>query len=426
MPDASVCSSRLDWFLDRLREGPDSFNEDEIGNVWVTELPAAPPPVRCRMLAHFARAVGAFDVENREARDDFAAARLRDSKGRVWRAWVQLEPNGRNRIRNGYVTLAAPPGWTLRSAQPSDAPALRDLERQCPIVMGDVRVTYDRGADYFAGARLVGDMTATVAERNSEIAALHCMLTHPLRIGGIEFHATYLHHSRIREDAQGAGLFSALNGTELERHPATQSFYAYVAVGNEAALRIIPVPQWKNRPERVVIDCRAQAGPDCGRPASAEDAARVAELINRAHSREELFVPYTIERLTNRVSREPVLYGWNDLLLGRAAVAGVWNAGLRVIRETSSEREVSVRALVLDTGFEPGAEAELVALLRAWCSRLLSRGTTHLTVFTSPGSPGRDVLHSMAARVEAYHFNIGFPEPEDVSTRGLYVDHLYF
>jgi len=426
MPAVADSQSRLDWFLTRLGEGPNAFSEDEIRDAWVTELPAAPPPTRARMLAHFARGIGTFTIEHREARESFAAARLRDSKGRAWRAWLQLEPNGGGRILAAYVTLCAPPGWTIRPAGPSDARALRDLERRCPIVMGDVRVTYDRGADYFAGARLVGDMTASVAERDGDIAALHCMLTHQLRIAGLQFNATYLHHSRIREDAQGAGLFSALNGTELERHAETQSFYAYVAVGNEAALRIIPVPQWKNRPERVVIDCRAQAGPDCGRPASPEDAGRVAELINLAHEREELFVPYSIERLTSRVTREPASYGWQDLLLGQKAVVGVWNAGLRVSRETPSGHEDSVRALVLDTGFQPGAEAELVALLRAWCSRLLSHGTRHLTVFTSPGSPGRDGLHSLASRVEGYHFNIGVPEPEDVSTHGLYVDQLYF
>jgi hypothetical protein len=340
---------------------------------------------------------------------------------------VQLETQGRRRIRLGIVTLAAPSGWVVRPAQASDAAALRELERACPIVAGDARITYDRGRDYFAGARLSGGITGTVAERDGNLAAMHCMLTHALRVDGKQFRATYLHHSRIRSDAQGAGLFSALNGAELERHAAdSETFYSYVAVGNEAALRIVPVPQWTIRPERLVIDCGSHAGPSRGRPAVPDDAARIVELVNAAHGREELFVPYTVARLADRVTRERKLYGWHDLLVGERAVVGVWAAGLRIVRDTPAGREDSVRALVLDTGFEPGAEAELAALVRAWCGRLQALGITHLTVFTSPGAPDRDSLHALAARVEPYHFNIGLPEPADVATRGLYVDQLYF
>src|SRR5262249_61993529 len=97
-----------------------------------------------------------------------------------------------------------------------------------------------------------------------------------------------------------------------------------------------------------------------------------------------------------------------------------------VLGKTREAGEGRRRALVLDTGFAPDAEGELVALLRAWCGTLIGRGFTHLSLFTSPGSPGYEALLPLAMRVEPYHFNIGLPEPPDVATRGLYADHLYF
>jgi hypothetical protein len=425
---ASESGARLLWFLDRLRDRASDLTDDALRAAWVTEAPAVAAPMRRAMLTHFGSIIGPFTVEGHEQRDDaFALAHLRDARDRAWRAWVQIETRGAHRIRQGAVTLAAPPGWTVRPAEAADATALRALERQSPIVLGDLRITYDRGADYFAGARLTGGITGVVAERDGEVVAMHCMLTHPVRVSRLQFRATYLHHSRIRRDAQGAGLFSVLNGAELERHAAeSDAFYSYVAVGNDAALRIVPVPPWTIRPERVVIECRAHAGPMRGRLAGPTDAARIAELVNAAHEREELFIPYTTERLDARLARDARLYGWDHLLLGDRAVVGVWAAGIRMVRDGPAGREESVRALVLDTGFEIGAEVELVDLIRAWCGRLHALGMTHLTVFTSPGSPGRDAYHALAARVEPYHFNIGLPEPSDVATRGLYVDQLYF
>ncbi len=425
---ATVAGRRLTWFLDRLRDGAATSTDENVSTEWLSEPPGPPPPVRRMMCAHFAAAIGPFTVRSYEPwRDDFAAALLEDARGRAWRAWAQLEEAPPHRIRVAVAVLAPPAGVTLRLARPSDAAALRDVERRCPVVIGDVRVTYDRGEDHFAGARLVGDTDAAVAERDGAIVALHCMRTTELRVGGVPIWGTYLHHSRILPEAGGGGLFSALNGAEMERHARTmQVSYAYVAVGNDTALRMVPVPTWSVRPERVVIDCRAQAGAPRGRPATAGDATRIVALINAAHEREELFVPYTIERLATRLDREPHAYGWTHLLVGEQAVVGVWRAGLRVLREGPDGSEESVRALVLDTGFAPGAEGEVIALLRSWCATLSAEGFTHLTVFTSPGSPGRDALHGLAARIEPYHFNIGLPEPPDVATRGLHVDQLHF
>lgn len=338
---------------------------------------------------------------------------------------MQIEAAAPYRIRQDIATLAPPPDITLRAARPSDAAALRALELRCSIVMGNVRVTYDRGEDYFAGGRLVGQSNPLVAEKDGALVAVHCVLNHELRVGGRTFQATCT--TAVSSLESRGGLFSALQGAEIERNAhKNEILYSYVAVGNEAGLRLVPVRSWSARPERLMIDCHTQAGARQGRPARAEDAQRIVALINGAHEREEPFLPYTVERLATRLGREPETYGWAHLLLGERAVVGVWPAGMRVLRQTPDGREESVRALVLDTGFAPDAEGELVALLRAWCGTLIGRGFTHLSLFTSPGSPGYEALLPLAMRVEPYHFNIGLPEPPDVATRGLYVDHLYF
>lgn len=424
----TVLGDRLGWFLGCLRGRAPTLIDLEVTDTIVTEPPAVPAPMRRGMLIHFAQAVGQFRVEGWEnPRDDFAVARLRDAKGRRWRAWVQLAAERARRVQLAIVCMDAPPGYVVRPARADDASALRELERRSPIVTGAMRTTYDRGDDYFAGARLTGGITGTVAEHDGAIVAMHCMLTHELQIAGLRFAATYLHHSRLAPDAQGAGLFSALNGAELERHARdSKTFYSYVAVGNEAALRIVPVPPWSVQPERLVIECRTVAGAAHGRPATEDDADHVVRLVNAAHEREELFVPYTVDRLRARLEREPRLYGWSHVLIADDAVVGVRPARLTVRRESGADVEESMRALVADFGFAAGGETRLVALIRAWCARLHAEGITHLTLFTSPGSPGYDVLRPLAARVEAYYFNIGITEPADLARRGLYVDHLYF
>lgn len=424
----TLLGRRLAWFLDRLRDGGAALTDEEVSAVWVCELPGAPAAIRRSMLGRFASMLGKFSVLAYPwSRGDFAVAILQDERARTWRAWVQLEPDPSQRIRIAAAVLNPPPGVTLRPAEPGDAAALRALEMRCPIAIGDLRVTYDRGEDYFAGARLIGDTYPMVAERDGRIVAMHCMVTHEVRVAGLLCGATYLHHSRILPEEQRGGLFSALNGAELERNAQnSELFYSYVAVGNEAALKVVPVAPWAVRPERLVLDCRAQAGPSYGRSARPEDAPRIVALINAAHEREELFVPYTAERLAMRLGREPAAYGWTHLLVSEHAVVGVWPAGMRIVREQSDRREESVRALVVDTGFLPGAEAQLVALVRAWCAQLAESGHTHLALFTSPGSPGRDSLRPLAERIEPYHLNIGLPEDADLAERGVYVDHLYF
>ena len=253
MPEAlasHIAGQRLAFYLEQLRRGGDDLSEAELQAQFTTDLPAPPLFVRRVVLGHFSRALGAFSVRSYEpAQPLFAAAALTDARGRGWRAWVRLEDMPPHRIGICIAVKEVPPGVTMRPARPEDAAALRALELRCPIVMGDVRVTYDRGEDYFAGARLVGEADPMVAEQNGALVAVHCVLTHDVRVAGRLYGASYLHHTRILPEVQGGGLFSALQGAELERHAdRPRVIYSYVAVGNEAALKSVPVPVWAARP----------------------------------------------------------------------------------------------------------------------------------------------------------------------------------
>jgi len=52
---------------------------------------------------------------------------------------------------------------TVSEASEGDAAALSDLERRCPIVMGDTSMTIDRGTDYFAFTRLMEEAIVSIA-----------------------------------------------------------------------------------------------------------------------------------------------------------------------------------------------------------------------------------------------------------------------
>ena len=124
---------------------------------------------------------------------------------------------------------------------------------------------------------------------------------------------------------------------------------------------------------------------------------------------------------------------WLVLVLFRLptdrALVGVWPAGdaQRLVTTTGGVRSVSVAAIVLDYAFEAGGEAELEALLRAWCGWLAPRGMDTLVIYSSPGSPGSRLLTGLARTTEQFFmWTTGIDVPPGAETRGLYTDAVYF
>jgi hypothetical protein len=221
-----------------------------------------------------------------------------------------------------------------------------------------------------------------------------------------------------------------LNETYLERGLIDGSC-GYVSVDNDAMQRgFLTVPnKWPVCVTRAQIDCAAMAGPAAGRAATSSDARRIVTLLNETHADEEQYLPYSVRSLTERLERAPVQYTWRNMLLSGRAVAGVWPEGDWVKRgvESPAGRAESRRGLVLDYGFEPGAEDEFESLLRAWCGRLGARGFDKLSVFTSEASPGCERIRALASELEV--FNVWTPNidvPADAEERGVYTDQVYF
>ena len=318
-------------------------------------------------------------------------------------------------------------GVVIREARESEGPALAALERRAPLKVGNASITYDRGDDFFAFARLMEKTVNLVAEENGEILALHCVALHPVVIGGNEHQAMLLHHTRIPREHQKRGLFSPLNVRGFQTFAESMDApYGYVAIDNAAAGRLHGPDRWSFHALRGVLRCEELAGASMGRPATPADAGRIVEILNECHKGEEMYLPYTVESFSERLERAPELYSWDNVWLTERAVVGVWPAGLRVTREEDGRRSETVRASVLDHGFLPGAEDELEQLLRAWCGRLAELGTSELAIYTSEGSPNYGVVSGLASQIDAYHFRMGVAEPDGAAQRGLYVDAVYF
>ena len=369
------------------------------------------------------------------ATDHEIVARLRDANGRDYDYRIQVEPEALHRIRAISWGRALPPGMAIRKAQPGDGPALREVARGAPIQMADLTLAVDPGEDYWASTRLMGDRVYTyVATHEGKPVGVQAGASYPVRFDGREGHFFLIAHIRVLPEHSKGGVFSQLNSALMSHYFGSDvshmSGIVYVSPGNAAAQRLGGAEaRWAVRPFRAVLDCTREAGPPTGRAATAADAGRLVELLNHCHGSEELYLPYQETTLAERLSRSPDLYSWPNVLLGERAAVGVCDSGeTRTFRRAEGDAWTQRRALALDYGFERGAEDELVALLHAWCARVLAdAGVTHLGVFSSPASSGSDVLRSLAADVEEYDLMPpGLQEPATTATNGIYVDAVYF
>lgn len=366
------------------------------------------------------------------ATPDFAVeATLAATKDRRWKLSLAVEEKEPFRIAQVKWERLFDFKLEVREAESADALTLSDLERRCPIELGDVRFWFDRGERYFDFARLMEDCTVGLATVDGEPAAMTCGTRFTARIGGALKSIVLVSHLRVLPEHQRKGLWGAANRVLDKYWPKVDGSSAYIAVDNagmQHGFRHTP-DKWPGPTWRLRLSSARLAGPAFGRAATPDDAPAIVDLLNAFHADEEMFVPYTVESLTARLTRAPDLYGWDRLWLADGAVVGVWPAGraLRIVTERGGVQSHSDPGLVLDYAFAPGTEAAFEGLLRAWCGWLAARGLDRLTLFTSPHGPGADLLTSLADEVEPYNmWTPGIPVPAGAEVRGLYVDPIYF
>jgi len=363
--------------------------------------------------------------------DTEAVVRLDCAKERKWRLILAVESKAPHRITKNIHDRLFDFKLETRDAKESDAGILAELERRCPIVLGDTKIWFDRGKDYFAFTRLMEEFSIGLAFVDGEPAAVSCGAKHTVKIGGVLHPMITVSHLRVLPEHQRKGLWGAANRTLDKFWPRVDGSNAYISVDNlsmQHGFRATP-NKWPLTVTRLSLDCAKLAGPPSGRAATPADAGKIVATLNAFHGGEEMFVPYTEERFAARMARAPKQYSWDKVLMTEKALVGVWPAGdsLKVITETNGKRTESVRGLVLDYAFAPGGEKDLENLLRTWCAALAARGMDRLSLFTSPNSPGTALLRALATEIEEFFmWSPGLPVPEGAETRGIYVDPVYF
>lgn len=320
----------------------------------------------------------------------------------------------------------------VREATEGDGPILAGIERRTPLQLGDSALVIDRRDDYFAAARLMGEATVLIAELNGVPAGVFCAVPHRAMIGGVERRMLYIHHARILPEAQNKGVGKLLGDAVREKFAGkVDSNYFYISPGNvqSQAFARRAENRWSIRPTLIDLETSSMTGVSVGRPSTPADAPQIVALINAAHSGEEMFLPYTVESLSARLDRAPSQYSWDRVWLTGHAVVGVWPEGewisTRVISPGGESRE-SRGAAVLDFGYEPGGEHELLALLGAWCSWLEARGMSSLSLFSSPGARHWSLLNPLGELRRFDFWTPAIPAPEPAAGHGVYVDHIYF
>ena len=437
IPDTPA-GRQLRWYLERVASAGEGASEAELDARCALNMSVrAPFPYRHEVLTggwqRCSQSYGDFRLASVEPVSDFHVVVIQTTGDKKWRLSCEVEDREPHRItvltRERILDFEV----ISREATLADAAVLADIERRCPIVLGDgVTMTIERGDDYFAFTRLMENFLVALGFVDGKPAGVNVAALHTVRVGGRDYRIHAFAHLRILPEHQKKGLWGAINRVFDEKYPegSSDGSTAYPSVDNAAMLRgFAGAPRWSTHQIRAQLPCAALAGPQVGRPATPRDATRIVEILNATHETDEMYLPYTVESFTARVERSPRDYCWERVRMTERAVVGVWPAGhsVRFIIESSGSRVESRRGLALDWGFLPGAEDEFAALLRAQCGWLAGRGLDRLSVFTSEASQGYERVRALAIELERFVvISFGIPEPPGAAARGLYVDPIYF
>jgi len=425
---------QLQWWLHTLATGADGQTVDRVAAHYVggdtnnqtdDEMHANWREMRGRLGADFRV------TEIASTATDEMTVTATSGTDKLWTIEAKVEAEEPHRFTWLNVQRKRDFTVTVRDATEADGPALVDLEKRSPIMLGDTAMSFDRGHDYFASVRLMEDASVVLAEVDGVPAAVEWATCHPARIGGRDYKMTSYIHLRVLPEHQRKGLWGEVGRRLGEIYwEKSDCGYAWGSRDNAAVQHSFRErPKWGIGAVRVLIPVEEAKGPPAGRPATPDDAPTIVDILNTTHEREAMYFPYTVESLHARLERAPDLYTWRHVLMGDGAVIGVWPGGdkITVRYQRGDEMKESRRGLVLDYGFLPGAEDELERLLRAWCGELAASGHTELSIFSSEPSPGHDLLQRMAASTE--HFDLWTPpiaEPPGTAEHGVYADQANF
>jgi hypothetical protein len=285
----------------------------------------------------------------------------------------------------------------VREATWSDGEAVAEMYANSPEDVGDFEVTVERSPYPYAQFRLQEHPNIQIVEDQGVVLATAVHSARNTLIEGRELTCHIASAWRVRKECRGQGMTGLLRAYG---GPACAWFglinYWYVRSGNFGAIEWIKAlrpgladvidREGGNLPGLQVgvhhFRARNFDGDARGiRKAMREDAERCVPLINRTHEGQDLFRPYSVEFLQERLDDcgwgpKPdfieLVYNWNDYYVleedGKIiACAGLWDRGKHV-REVWREKATGQTTVIeptalMDFGHARGREDAMARLL---------------------------------------------------------------
>ena len=439
-PPAGAAGDRARWMLATLARasagGPDCLDLAEIDEQFGGRPDGVDDAFVRKIWSTAARRLGGGRlVEVLAPREHQLDLLIEVTADRRFWLLVEVAPDPPHVLTRWGTAPALPAGVELRRAEPEDGPGLAALERDAPIVVGEVATRFEYEGDYFEWWQLLDDPGAVIAvdEVDGIVAAVQTS-TVPLAVDGKIYRASSTHRVRTHPAHAGRGLLQQLTRAGLEAKPlgvAMDALVVSIAKGNDAMQKDWAgrPGQWPHGPTRFLIDVAASASANAMADLTWDPpSVETVRIVNAGHATDEGFLPYTEETFAARLRRAPDLYGPKDVARSGGAVLGTWELGrrLRTVVTTATGEDVQRRAIAADWGVEPGHDDDLERLIRGVCAVLTERGCTHLAVFSSPPTPGWDVLSALSCGRDEFDLWTPPVAPVASADRGTYVDAIAF
>lgn len=308
-------------------------------------------------------------------------------------------------IDSGFPTVEMLEGWigmqellmystlNCREATWEDHEVLADLCANAPEKVGEWTVTVERGPYPYAQFRLQEHPSVTIIEDRRVALAMAARSVRNTYIGGERLTAHFMSGWRVRDGFRGLGLSNFL---QFAPGPGVGWFgavsYWFVRTGNSSSAWVSKIEDdladrgdFSFQTATLTASVAHLNQPDAGelstrvRPATADDVPRCVELINRTHDGLDLFRPYTVAYLEQRLddpswgskpSFYASVYGWPQFRVVEhegeiVACGGLWDRGrdVRDVWRRGDETHVDDPTALLDFGYADGAAAALAELI---------------------------------------------------------------
>lgn len=354
----------------------------------------------------------------------------------------------------------------VRTATWSDNNMLVDLCADAPERVGDWSVTVERGPNPFAAYRLQERANVLVIEDRRVGLAMSAASVRNSYIEGERTSVHMMSGWRVRDGFRGMGLSKMLQNAAGS---GTSWFglvsYWYVRVNNSSAEWITKVEDdlqdrpgdysletdsltasiWQFRADGADGEPQGRSSPRA-RAVTEADLPRCVELINRTHAGLDLFRPYSLEYLHERLD-DPTwgpkpdfyatVYGWSDYRVIEVdgeivACGGLWDRGrdVREVWERDNNRFVHDPTALMDFGFAEGNEAEMAELIGHFVAATADLGRVGMLAALEFLPDVQSATDHLASVVDARELHVmPFMSPTvkvDLSVKRPYTDLAYW